>query len=247
MKDHQARSRTIADGSVSQARALIVDDERSLADLIGMALRYEGWETRIAESGTEALSAAREFAPDVIVLDIMLPDLDGVGVLQRLRESGDGVPVLFLTARDSVQDRITGLSEGGDDYVTKPFSLEEVVARVHALVRRSGGRPAAPADEVLRVGDLTLDPRSYEVQRGGDAIELTQTEFEVLRALMEHEQRVVTKAALYEQVWHEEFDGTSTVVELYISYLRKKIELGRTPMIRTVRGVGYLLKAGPDA
>ena len=247
MRDQTVRSAAPVDRPVIAARALIVDDERSLADLIGMALRYEGWETRIAENGADALAAAREFEPDVIVLDIMLPDLDGMGVLQRLRASGDGVPVLFLTARDSLQDRVAGLSEGGDDYVTKPFSLEEVVARVQALVRRSRGRVPDPGDEVLRVGDLTLDQRSYEVSRGGDPIALTQTEFEVLRVLMEHEQRVVTKATIYERVWQEEFDGRSTVVELYVSYLRKKIEAGRPAMIRTVRGVGYLLKSATDA
>lgn len=247
MRDLAVRPTTSTDIAVTPIRALVVDDERSLADLIGMVLRYEGWETRIAESGTDALTAAREFEPDVIVLDIMMPDLDGMGVLQRLRERGDEVPVLFLTARDALQDRIIGLSEGGDDYVTKPFSLEEVVARVQALVRRSSGRTTAPADDgVLRVGDLTLDHRSYEVHRAGERIELTQTEFEVLRFLMEHEQRVVTKASIYEHVWNEEFDGRSTVVELYMSYLRKKLESGRPAMIRTVRGVGYLLKPASD-
>lgn len=246
MNNLAARPTSPTESTATPIRALVVDDERSLADLIGMALRYEGWETRIAENGIDALTAAREFEPDVIVLDIMMPDLDGMGVLQRLRERGDGVPVLFLTARDALQDRIAGLSEGGDDYVTKPFSLEEVVARVQALVRRSSGRTAPSNDGVLRVGDLTLDQRSYEVHRAGDRVELTQTEFEVLRFLMEHDQRVVTKASIYEHVWHEEFDGRSTVVELYMSYLRKKLESGRPAMIRTVRGVGYLLKPASD-
>lgn len=240
--DQRLRSATVP----VPRRALVVDDERSLADLIGMALRYEGWEVRIAENGVDALAAVRDFAPDVMVLDIMMPELDGREVLQRLRASGDGVPVLFVTARDSLQDRIDGLSDGGDDYVTKPFSLEEVVARIQALVRRSSGRPTTPGDGVLRVGDLSLDPGSYEVRRGSERIELTQTEFEVLRVLMEHEQRVVTKASIYERVWGEEFDGRSTVVELYVSYLRRKLESSRPAMIRTVRGVGYLLKPAID-
>lgn len=230
-----------------EARLLVVEDEPNIRELLATSLRFAGFEVFTAADGATAIGIAETEQPDLLVLDVMLPDMDGFAVTRRLRENGRHMPIVFVTARDSVEDKVKGLTVGGDDYVTKPFSLEEVVARVHALVRRSGGRPAAPADEVLRVGDLTLDPRSYEVRRGGDAIELTQTEFEVLRALMENEQRVVTKAALYEQVWHEEFDGTSTVVELYVSYLRKKIEHGRTPMIRTVRGVGYLLKAAPDA
>lgn len=223
-------------------RVLVVDDEPALSDLVSMALRYEGWETQVAGNGSEALTVIREFVPDVLVLDIMMPDLDGLEVLQRLRAEGDGVPVLFLTARDSLQDRLTGLDTGGDDYVTKPFSLDELVARVHALVRRSSTRLDATTDSVLRVGDLSLDQDSFEVRRGEAIVELTSTELEVLRVLMENSGRVVTKASIYESVWRGEFDGSSTVVELNISYLRKKIEASKPPMIRTVRGVGYMIR-----
>ncbi|QIM18535.1 response regulator transcription factor [Leucobacter coleopterorum] len=227
-------------------RVLVVDDEPALSDLVSMALRYEGWETQIASNGTDALAAIREFAPDVLVLDIMMPGLDGLEVLQRLRAEGDGVPVLFLTARDSMQDRLTGLDIGGDDYVTKPFSLDELVARVHALARRSSNKVQVVDSSVLRVGDLSLDQDSFEVRRGEEVIGLTSTELEVLRVLMENPSRVVTKAAIYESVWHGEFDGSSTVVELNISYLRKKIEGAKPTMIRTVRGVGYMIRPASD-
>ncbi|MFC4222730.1 response regulator transcription factor [Lysinibacter cavernae] len=222
-------------------RALVVDDESSLSDLLAMALRYEGWEIRTAADGRTALTAAREFQPDVIVLDIMLPDIDGMAVLSRLRSEGSDVPVLFLTAKDSLDDRIAGLTAGGDDYVTKPFSLEEVVARLRGLVRRSILTTSAD-DPVLRVGDLTLNEDSYEVMRGGELIELTSTEFELLRYLMRNPRRVVSKAQILDRVWNYDFGGKASVVELYISYLRKKIDAGREPMIHTVRGVGYILK-----
>ena len=224
-------------------RVLVVDDEPMLTDLLSMALRMEGWEVRAAGSGAAALAAARDFAPDAMVLDVMMPDLDGLQVLRRLRASGDDVPVLFLTAKDAVGDRIAGLTAGGDDYVTKPFSLEEVVARLRALLRRAGS--AHPADEnpVLRVGDLTLNEDSHEVERDGVPIELTATEFELLRFLMRNPRRVMSRAQILDRVWNYDFGGRSSVVELYISYLRKKIDAGRTPLLHTVRGVGYMIKA----
>lgn len=231
---------THADGS--PIRVLAVDDEPSLTDLMKMALRYEGWDVRTAASGEQALTEARDFRPDVVVLDVMLPDLDGMSVLQRLRSAGDDVPVLFLTAKDSLDDRIAGLTAGGDDYVTKPFSLEEVVARLRGLIRRTA-LTASAADSIITVGDLTLDEDSYEVSRAGDAVELTATEFELLRFLMRNPRRVLSKAQILDRVWSYEFDGKASVVELYISYLRKKIDSGRTPMIHTVRGAGYMLKA----
>ena len=228
-------------------RALVVDDEPALSELLSMALRYEGWEVQTASNGLEALTAVRTFAPDVMVLDIMMPELDGMSVIRRLREEGAEVPVLFLSAKDAVDDRIAGLTAGGDDYVTKPFSLEEVVARLRALVRRSHLLLEATPDPVIRVGDLVLNEDSYEVARGGEPIELTSTEFELLRFLMRNPRRVVSKAQILDRVWSYDFDGKPTVVELYISYLRKKIDTDRSPMIHTVRGAGYILKAADDA
>jgi len=247
MRERASHSPGLIGRDGSPIRALVVDDERSLAELIGMALRYEGWDTRIAETGAAALAALREFQADVVVLDVMLPDLDGLQVIQRLRAEGNTVPVLFLTARDALQDRLGGLGAGGDDYVTKPFSLDEIVARLHALVRRSSQRLGVPEQPVLRAGDLTLDRDSYEVARGGQPIELTSTEFDLLRCLMEHQRRVVSKAKIYDAVWGGEFDGRTNVVEVYISYLRKKIDAGRSPMIHTIRGTGYILKPAADA
>jgi len=230
-----------ADGS--PLRVLVVDDEQMLTDLLSMALRMEGWEVRTAASGFEALTAAREFDPDAMVLDIMMPDLDGMAVLQRLRQADNNVPVLFLTAKDGVADRVAGLTAGGDDYVTKPFSLEEVVARLRGLMRRAGTATADGTDPVLRVGELSLNEDSHEVERAGDQIELTATEFELLRFLMRNQRRVVSKAQILDRVWNYDFGGRSSVVELYISYLRKKIDAGREPLIHTVRGVGYMIKA----
>lgn len=227
----------------SPLRILAVDDEQMLTDLLAMALRMEGWEVRTASSGLEALQVAREFEPDALILDIMMPDLDGMSVLRRLREAGNLVPVLFLTAKDAVGDRVAGLTAGGDDYVTKPFSLEEVIARVRAIIRRTGLATADEGQSILRVGDLTLNEDSHEVERDGTEIELTATEFELLRYLMRNERRVLSKAQILDRVWSYDFGGKSSVVELYISYLRKKIDAGRTPLLHTVRGVGYMIKA----
>lgn len=226
----------------SPVRALVVDDEASLGDLLRMALRYEGWEVRTADSGAKALAAAREFAPDVVVLDVMMPDLDGLQVLQRLRQAGNDVPVLFLTAKDAVDDRIAGLTAGGDDYVTKPFSLDEVIARLRGLLRRSARSVSASIDPEIRVGDLVLNEETYEVARGGEAITLTATEFELLRFLMRNPRRVLSKTQILDRVWSYDFGGRSSIVEIYISYLRKKVDEGREPMIHTVRGVGYTIK-----
>jgi two-component system OmpR family response regulator len=224
-------------------RVLVVDDEQMLTDLLSMALRMEGWQVRTASSGFDALQAVRDFEPDAMLLDVMMPDLDGMAVLHRLRQSGNDVPVLFLTARDAVADRVAGLTAGGDDYVTKPFSLEEVVARVRALMRRAGTAQSDQDDPILRVADLTLNEDSHEVERGGTPVELTATEFELLRYLMRNQRRVVSKAQILDRVWHYDFGGRASVVELYISYLRKKLDHGRTPLIHTIRGVGYMIKA----
>ncbi len=231
---------TRADGS--PIRAVVVDDEDSLTDLLSMALRYEGWDVRLASDGQHALSVIREFRPDVVVLDIMLPDIDGLAVLSRLRSDNIQVPILFLTAKDSVDDRVAGLTVGGDDYVTKPFSLEELVARLRALIRRSNLAVSVSDDSRLEVGDLELDEDSYEVRRAGQLVELTATEFELLRFLMRNSRRVVSKAQILDRVWSYDFGGRSSVVEIYISYLRKKIDSLGEPMIHTVRGFGYVLK-----
>jgi two-component system OmpR family response regulator len=231
---------TRVDGS--PVRALVVDDEASLGELLRMALRYEGWEVRTAASGQDALSLARTFAPDVIVLDIMLPDLDGLQVLRRLREAGSDVPILFLTAKDAVADRVAGLTAGGDDYVTKPFSLDEVIARLRGLLRRNARVVAGLTDPEIRVGDLVLNEDTYEVVRGGVPVALTATEFELLRYLMRNPRRVLSKAQILDRVWSYDFGGRSSIVEIYISYLRKKIDDGREAMIHTVRGVGYTIR-----
>lgn len=230
---------TRADGT--PLRVLVVDDEPNIAELLRMALRYEGWDVQVALTGSQAVSTARKQAPDAVVLDMMLPDFDGMEVLRRLRAEQDDVPVLFLTARDAVEDRVAGLTAGGDDYVTKPFSLEEVVARLRALMRRAGAQQSAE-HSILTVGDLVLDEDSHEVSRGGVPMTLTATEFELLRYLMRNPRRVLSKAQILDRVWNYDFGGQANVVELYISYLRKKVDAGREPMIHTMRGAGYVLK-----
>ena len=239
-----AETLTRPDGS--PVRVLVVDDEQMLADLLASALRYEGWEVTTAGTGVAAVRAAREIEPDVIVLDIMLPDFDGLEVMRRIHGRQANVPILFLTAKDAVEDRVAGLTAGGDDYVTKPFSLEEVVARLRALLRRSGAS-AEQQDDLLEVGDLRMNEDSHEVWRGEDEIRLTATEFELLRYLMPNPKRVLSKPQILDRVWNYDFGGQANIVELYISYLRRKIDKGREPMIHTMRGVGYVLKpAGPS-
>jgi two-component system response regulator TrcR len=228
-----------ADGS--PIRVLLVDDEPALTNLVKMALHYEGWIVDVAHNGREAVAKFDKVGPDVLVLDIMLPDMDGLQILQRVRESDAYTPTLFLTARDSVMDRVTGLTAGADDYMTKPFSLEELVARLRGLLRRSN-HLAPPAQEELRVGDLTLDGASREVTRDGTPLSLTSTEFELLRFLMRNTRRALTRTEILDRVWNYDFAGRTSIVDLYISYLRKKIDAGKDPMIHTVRGVGYMLR-----
>lgn len=222
-------------------RVLVADDETTLAELMTMALRYEGWHVATAGDGRTAVRTAREFRPDVVVLDIMLPDLDGLDVLRRMRAVEPMLPVLFLTAKDSVEDRIAGLTAGGDDYVTKPFSLQEVVLRLRALLRRTRVTAVTAGSEIV-VGDLVLDEDSRDVTRAGEPIQLTATEFELLRYLMQNSKRVLSKAQILDRVWRYDFGGQSNMFELYISYLRRKIDTGRSPMIHTLRGAGYVLK-----
>jgi two-component system, OmpR family, response regulator len=228
-----------ADGT--PVRVLVVDDEPSLAELLGRVLRYEGWHVETAGSGASAISTARTFRPDAVVLDVMLPDIDGLQVLSALRKDNPNVCVLFLTARDSVEDRVAGITAGGDDYVTKPFSLEEVLARMRGVLRRAGMTHGANVN-LLKVGDLSVDEDAHEVFRAGQRIELTATEFELLRYLMRNPRRVLSKAQILDRVWDYDFGGQAHVVELYISYLRKKVDAGRQPMIHTVRGAGYVLR-----
>ena len=228
-----------ADGT--PVRVLVVDDEPNLAEVLSSVLRHEGWDVRSAGTGISAVRAGKEFRPDAIVLDMMLPDFDGLEVMRRLREDNPRVAVLFLTARDSVEDRVAGLTAGGDDYVTKPFSLEEVLARLRGMLRRAG-LGHNNADTQLAVADLTMDEDAREVRRAGELVELTATEFELLRYLMRNPRRVLSKAQILDRVWNYDFGGQAHVVELYISYLRKKIDAGHDPLIHTVRGVGYVLK-----
>ncbi len=220
---------------------LVVDDESVLAEMVSMALRYEGWDITTADDGFAAITAARTARPDVVVLDVMLPDMSGLEVLRRLREQNPALPVLLLTAKDAVEDRIAGLTAGGDDYVTKPFSIEEVVLRLRALLRRTGVTTEDSGAQIV-VGDLVLDEDSHEVSRAGQSITLTSTEFELLRFMMRNSKRVLSKAQILDRVWSYDFGGRSNIVELYISYLRKKIDTGREPMIHTLRGAGYVLK-----
>jgi two-component system OmpR family response regulator len=231
-----------ADGT--PLRALVVDDEPDLVDVLTRMLSYEGWAARGAHDGGEALSVGTDFDPDAVILDVNLPDTNGFDVLRRLREINPGVCVLFLTARDAVEDRIAGITAGGDDYVTKPFSMEEVLARLRGIVRRAGLNHSDDSGTIV-VGDLTMDEDAREVSRNGEAIELTATEFELLRYLMLNPRRVLSKAQILDRVWSYDFGGRAHVVELYISYLRKKVDRGRPSMIHTVRGVGYVLKPAP--
>ncbi len=224
-------------------RVLVVDDEPSIRELVQTVLKYEGFEVSTAADGRSALSELERFRPDLVVLDVMLPDLDGFGVQQRLLERGHRIPVVFLTARDAVEDRVRGLTLGGDDYLTKPFSLDELVARIRAVLRRTQG---AVSPGRLVVDDLSLDEESHEVHRGNDPIDLTPTEFKLLRFLMRNPRRVLSKAQILDHVWEYDFGGDGNIVETYISYLRRKVDQGRAPLIHTVRGVGYSIRPAPS-
>ncbi|TMR92018.1 response regulator transcription factor [Nonomuraea basaltis] len=218
------------------ARVLVVDDEPNIRALLSQTLRLVSFEVRTAETGAEAVMAAREFEPDIVVLDVMLADFDGFEVARRL---GERIPVLFLTARDGVEDRVQGLTLGADDYVAKPFSLEEVVLRIRAILRRSRSQPP---DDILRYADLELDPQAHEVRRAGVPVDLSPTEFNLLEYLLTNAGRVVSKAQILDSVWRYDFDGDSSIVESYVYYLRKKIDKWEPQLIHTVRGVGYTLR-----
>ncbi len=222
-----------------QRRILVVDDEPSIVDSVATSLRYEGFDVEEATNGRSALAAAQERTPDLIVLDVMLPDLDGIEVTRRLRADGIRVPVVFLTARDALDDKLTGLTVGGDDYVTKPFSLAELIARIRVILRRSLGDED---DGVLRFSDVELDEGTHEVRRAGIPIQLTATEFNLLRYFLLNPRRVLSKPQILDHVWHYDFDGEPNVVETYVSYLRKKLEKHGPPLIHTIRLVGYTLR-----
>jgi len=225
-------------------RVLVVDDEAYITDLVATALRYEGFEVASAGNGREALTLAESFRPELIVLDVMLPDLDGFDVQRKLVDRGRDVPVLFLTARDSTEDKVRGLTIGGDDYVTKPFSLEELVARIRAILRRVRG--TGPQAGRLRFADLEMDEDTHEVWRGGRPVELTATEFNLLRFLLANPRRVLSKGQILDHVWNYDFRGDSSIVETYISYLRKKVDGDEPRLIHTVRGVGYVIRLPPE-
>jgi two-component system OmpR family response regulator len=232
------------DGDPAEHKVLVVDDEPNITDLVATVLRYEGFGVEVAATGWDALRRAGEFRPDLVVLDVMLPDHDGFEVHRRLRDRGIDVPVIFLTARDAVEDRVRGLTVGGDDYVTKPFSLEELVARIRAVLRRSTGAQAGSAR--LRFADLEMDEDSHEVRRGDRVIELRPTEYKLLRFLLLNPRRVLSKQQILDHVWNYDFGGDSNVVETYISYLRKKIDSTGVRLLHTVRGVGYVLRMPPE-
>jgi len=225
-----------------EARLLVVDDEPNIRELLSASLRYAGFEVATAADGQQALTVAAQFRPDLLVLDVMMPGLDGFGVVRRLRQNGTQTPVLFLTARDAAEDKVSGLTLGGDDYVTKPFSLDEVLARIRAVLRRSlSARPVGEAPRLV-FADIELDEESHEVLKAGELISLSPTEFKLLRYLMSNPGRVLSKAQILDHVWNYDFNGEANVVESYISYLRRKIDTTEPRLLHTLRGVGYSLR-----
>ena len=223
-------------------RVLVVDDEPNIVELLTVSLKFQGFEVEAAESGQEALKMARELKPDAYILDVMMPGMDGFELLAKLRSEGLDAPVLFLTAKDGVEDRIHGLTIGADDYVTKPFSLEEVITRLRVILRRGNVTEGEDEDSTIRYADLTLNDDTHEVTKAGQIVELSPTEFNLLRYLMLNAEVVLSKAKILDNVWHYDFGGDGNVVESYISYLRRKVDTGDTPLIHTVRGVGYVLR-----
>jgi two-component system OmpR family response regulator len=231
----------MAEALAEETRVLVVDDEKYISDLVSMALKVAGFTTRSAATAREARAAVNDFRPALVVLDVGLPDQDGFELVQRLRNDGQKVPVIFLTARDATEEKIHGLTVGGDDYVTKPFSLEELVARIRVVLRRHDGGPASDRGR-LKLADLEMDEEAYEVRRAGRRIELTRTEFRLLRYLLVNAGRVLSRAQILDHVWEYDFGGDASVLETYISYLRHKVDRAEPPLIHTVRGVGYVLR-----
>ncbi len=228
----------------AEAHLLVVEDEPNIRELLATSLRFAGFQVEVAADGATALDLAQRHEPDLVVLDVMLPDLDGFEVTRRLRSGGRHVPIVFVTARDTIEDKINGLTVGGDDYVTKPFSLEEVIARIRAVLRRT--KADAASDSTLSFHDLTLDEDSHEVRRAGRSIEVSPTEFKLLRYLMLNPNRVLSKVQILDHVWDYDFRGETGIVESYISYLRRKIDAIEPALIHTKRGVGYVLRMPPE-
>ncbi len=228
-----------ATGTDRSSRILVVDDEDNITFLLDAALRHFGFDVRVASTGRDALTQVEQFAPDVVLLDVMLPDLDGFEIVRRMRTNGTKVPVLFLTARDAVEDKVRGLTLGGDDYVTKPFSLEEVVARIQVILRRQG---VVTGTSRLQLADLEMDDDAHVVRRAGQSVDLSPTEYKLLRFLLINAGRVLSRNQILDHVWQYDFGGHATVVETYISYLRKKVDFVKPALIHTVRGVGYTLR-----
>jgi len=243
LKERVKKASSNVDGlNQNTQRILVVDDENSISELIATSLKFVGFDVRTAASGAQALQIAEEFKPHALILDVMLPDQNGFEVCRQIRSEGHNIGVLFLTAKDSVEDKIAGLTIGGDDYVTKPFSLEELVARLRALLRRTGATEVLADDEKIRFADLELDEATHEVKRAGKMVDLSPTEFLLLRYLMINADRVVSKSQILDHVWQYDFRGDMGIVETYVSYLRKKIDIFQPPLIHTVRGVGYRLR-----
>jgi two-component system OmpR family response regulator len=228
-----------------EARLLVVEDEPNILELLAASLRFAGFDVTTASSGGEAVAAAQRHRPDLIVLDVMLPDMDGFDIVRRLRGGGTHTPVVFLTARDATEDKVRGLTLGGDDYVTKPFSLEEVVARIRAVLRRTNGDPMAVAPR-LTFADIELDEESHEVWRAGSAVPLSPTEFKLLRYFMANAGRVLSKAQILDHVWDYDFRGDAGIVESYVSALRRKLDNAHPRLIHTLRGVGYVMRTPPS-
>src|SRR4051794_5982366 len=226
-----------------EAKLLVVDDEPNIVELLSVSLRYAGFEVATATSGLAAVTEARRFRPDLLVLDVMMPDMDGFAVVRRLRGEGVRTPVVFLTARDATEDKITGLTLGGDDYVTKPFSLEEVIARIRAVLRRTAGRDGSgAAPSRVTFADIELDDDTHEVWKAGELVPLSPTEFKLLRYFMHNAGRVLSKAQILDHVWNYDFGGEANVVESYVSYLRRKLDTTEPRLLHTLRGVGYVLR-----
>jgi two-component system OmpR family response regulator len=239
---HMSPSEAAAGDRVAEARLLVVEDDPNIVELLGASLRFAGFEVATALDGHQALRLARTYRPDLMVLDVMMPGIDGFEVVRRMAAEGNRCPVVFLTARDSTEDKITGLTVGGDDYVTKPFSLDEVVARVRAVLRRATGAGAPVSSARLTFADIELDDDTHEVTKGGQVVALSPTEFNLLRYFLQNAGRVLSKAQILDHVWHYDFGGDANVVESYVSYLRRKIDTTEPRLLHTVRGVGYVLR-----
>ncbi|MGH8892588.1 MAG: response regulator transcription factor [Actinomycetes bacterium] len=239
---HGAGGDTAGRQAQPEARLLVVDDEPNILELLATSLRFAGFEVVTATNGREALAEARRARPDLVVLDVMMPDMDGFAVVRRMRGEGAMAPVLFLTARDATEDKVTGLTVGGDDYVTKPFSLEEIVARIRAVLRRTSGRGSAADSSRLVFADVELDDDTHEVWKAGELVALSPTEFKLLRYFMQNAGRVLSKAQILDHVWHYDFGGEANVVESYVSYLRRKVDTSEPRLLHTLRGVGYVLR-----